>query len=152
MSRRRPATWSTRWIAHAAVFVLVLKSAVPLLASVAADLQGKGVAEICDVYGVALPSRASASAEGAHAHHHHHAHHDAGGGTSDSSPSGPHRGDHCALTALSVFAPPDAAALAVAVPRSADAPTPRVRIAAARTPDAAARWAARLGHAPPDVG
>jgi hypothetical protein len=148
MSRRRPsARWTCRWTAHAVVFVLLLKAAVPLLASVAADLQGKGVAEICDVYGVALPSHTPMSA-GAHAHHHH-AHHGAGGDPTAPSPSGLHRGDHCALTALSVFAPPDATALAVAPPRAVEATALPGAVAVAHGPDAAARWAARLEHAPP---
>ena len=149
MFRRRTLA---RWTAHAVVFVLLMKAAVPLMASVAAGLQGKGVAEICDVYGVALPSQAHAAAPSAHAHHHHHhggAADDGAGGGSAPAPSGLHRGDHCALTALSVFAPPDAIAVALAPPRAPAAALPVAATGGVATPDAFARWAAMLRHAPP---
>jgi hypothetical protein len=42
---------------------LLLKSAVPLFASHAAHLQGKGVAEVCAIYGVALPAARVGDAE-----------------------------------------------------------------------------------------
>jgi hypothetical protein len=51
MRRARTA----RWTVHLAVLLLLLKATVPMLASVAAAAQGRSVAEICDVYGVALP-------------------------------------------------------------------------------------------------
>jgi hypothetical protein len=44
---------------------LVLKSAVPMLAAASAGLQGKPVAEICDVYGVATLPLAAVTAAGA---------------------------------------------------------------------------------------
>jgi len=49
-SRSRFASRLTLWAFAAA---LALKSAVPMLAAAAAGLQGRAVAEICDVYGVA---------------------------------------------------------------------------------------------------
>jgi len=55
--RRRPLYRLTVWTFAG---VLLLKSAVPMFASLAAHLQGKGVAEVCAVYGVALPGPRSA--------------------------------------------------------------------------------------------
>jgi hypothetical protein len=97
--RHRGARRLTSWLFVAA---LLLKSAVPMLASAAAGLQGKATAEVCDVYGVALPAR---DPQGHADHHAHHAHGDASASTGDPAPShGPasrvsHGGDHCALSA-----------------------------------------------------
>ncbi len=55
-------------------FALLLKGAIPLLASWSAQLQGKSVAEVCDVYGVELPGR---GAHDGHAMHRVHAMHGA---------------------------------------------------------------------------
>jgi len=71
-----------RWIADVLILLLLCNAAVPLMASAAAGLQGKPVAEICDIYGVALPSqvaareldstpKSQASADPHHGHHHH---------------------------------------------------------------------------------
>ena len=93
---------------------LVLGSLMPLLAAVAADLQGKPIAEVCEVYGVALPAPPDAGLADPHAHHHgHHPGADPvpasllpqeGAGPSHSSHK--HSADHCALTALVVYAGP----------------------------------------------
>ena len=65
---------------HLVVLLLLFKAAVPLMASAAARLQGRPVAEICDIYGVALPASGDQSrvsgitadpAGDAHVHHHH---------------------------------------------------------------------------------
>ena len=69
-----------RWIADVLILLLLCNAAVPLMASAAAGLQGKPVAEICDIYGVALPSQIAAgnrdgglkpqgSADPHHGHH-----------------------------------------------------------------------------------
>jgi hypothetical protein len=58
-NRSRFAPRLTLWLFAAA---LALKSAVPMLAVAAAGLQGKAVAEICDVYGVATVSPAVSAA------------------------------------------------------------------------------------------
>jgi hypothetical protein len=69
-----------RWIADVLILLLLCNAAVPLMASAAAGLQGKPVAEICDIYGVALPSpvaareldstpKSQASADPHHGHH-----------------------------------------------------------------------------------
>ena len=158
MQRHRAASRLTSWVFVAA---LLLKSAVPLLASAAAGLQGRATAEVCDVYGVdtsMLGSRSSAPvAEHAHdtqhAHHAHHAEADAAAPSADRAPAhGPasrvtHGGDHCALSALAFAGASDAPAVAprpttiVQVPAGGATATPVV--------DAAARWAAQLRHAPP---
>ena len=49
MQRHRAACRLTSWLFVAA---LLVKSAVPMLASAAAGLQGRATAEVCDVYGV----------------------------------------------------------------------------------------------------
>ena len=69
MTRHRLRSRLTVWAFAGA---LLLKSAVPMLASAAATLQGKGVAEVCDVYGV--PKLSLVAAAGAHEHAHAHAH------------------------------------------------------------------------------
>jgi hypothetical protein len=63
----------TRWLrqltVHAAVFVLLLNAAVPMLASTAASPHGKAVSEICEVYGVrTVPAT---SRKGDHSNHGH---------------------------------------------------------------------------------
>ncbi len=113
------------WLFAAA---LLLKAAMPLVASASAQAQGKALVEVCTVYGVALvpldvPARDVPAPAAAH---------EppcalsmlADGGT--------------ATTAPSVPAPPRTAA-----PDRVDGPS--------RTAphDAAARWLARLRHAPP---
>lgn len=139
-----------------AVFVLLLKAAVPLLASVAAQAQGKGVAEICDVYGVSLPSQ---QAHAGHAEHMHPAGHasDAGhaghAGHGEPGSDSRHRGDHCVLTALSALVTPaslEGADLAVA--KGSLAYTHSASDRPDRTPDASARWAVLLKHGPPSFG
>ena len=141
-TRRR----SSRFVLWAAAFALLLKAAVPMLASAAAHMQGKSVAEICTVYGVALPGAA-----GAHEHHHHHAVHDASHDSHESHDShalGAHGGDHCALSALAALALPDLqpAALPPAVVRHV-APAPVHREACAR--DDCGLWVARQKQGPP---
>jgi len=49
VQRHRSASRLTSWLFVAA---LLLKSAVPMLASAAAGLQGRALADVCDVYGV----------------------------------------------------------------------------------------------------
>ncbi|HSC65730.1 MAG TPA: hypothetical protein VLD35_18975 [Caldimonas sp.] len=164
MQRHRAASRLTSWVFVAA---LLLKGAVPMLASAAAALQGRATAEVCDVYGVdtsGLGARLPATATDfpVHAHHHGdaqhagHAHHADGEGSTPASQQPPahgpasrvaHGGDHCALSALA-FAlgaePPSVAALPAEVRalQASIAPTlPPV--------DRSARWAAQLLHAPP---
>ena len=154
------------------VIALVLKGAIPLFASWSAHLQGKGVAEVCDVYGVALPRVAgTTSAPDEHAMHAMHAMHSMHDGSAvhgmqhnlHSAPShdhgdGPHRpdsgshaGDHCVLGALVAFAGNGASvAPSLAVAHDRDAPFRPQWSADPVGSDASARWAALLGHGPPD--
>jgi len=167
VQRHRVASRLTSWLFVAA---LLLKSAVPLLASAAASLQGRATAEICDVYGVdmsllaarphATPAQPSHQAhESHHAHdaaHGHHEHRADGPGSSvpaERTPAhGPasrvaHGGDHCALSALAFALTSDAPSVAA---RAATlAPLPARGAPSAPLIDPAARWAAQLQHAPP---
>ena len=139
-----------------AVFVLLLKAAVPLLASVAAQVQGKGVAALCDVYGVALPSQQAHAGHAEHAHHAGHAGHasDIGhaghAGHSEPGSDSRHRGDHCVLTALSALVTPASLeGVDLAVVKGSLAYTHSASERPDRTPDASARWAVLLKHGPP---
>ena len=165
--RFRFASRLTLWVFAAA---LVPKSAVAMPAALSAGGQGEAAAEICDVYGVATASIggqgsgamvAQAAAPMAHVHGHVHgdAHGHAHGGAppAASSPAhddpapghrhGAQSGDHCVLTGFVAIAASDAPILAGLV---ADGAT-RVVLprAAGVVVDAAARWAALLGHGPP---
>ena len=77
MQRHRAASRLTSWLFVAA---LLLKSAVPMLASAAAGLQGRAIAEVCDVYGVDMSrlgarSRPAVAEQADHANHAHHPEH-----------------------------------------------------------------------------
>jgi hypothetical protein len=133
------ASWLTRWTVTLAVVALLLKAAVPMLASAAAQLQGKSVAQVCDVYGVALPQQHDHAQHAEHAAHH--------GGHHSGSDAATHKSDHCALTALAAFAAHDVALASLPpAPRSAGVETPAT-FPAIR--DACAAWAARLKQGPP---
>ena len=140
MSRR---SWLSRFALWAAVGALLLKAAVPLLAAGAAQMRGVPVAEVCTVYGVALPA-ASHKPHAHHAQHHaEHSGHEDRGSHSDES----HSGDHCALTALAALALPDIATTTVAQAATAVADRPPAPWTALH--DACALWVARLKHGPP---
>jgi hypothetical protein len=135
------------WLRHRAIFVMVcallLKAAVPMLASAAAGLQGKSVAQVCTVYGVATV----AAQQGMDAAHAGHAGHD---GSTDHShhSAATHGGDHCALAGMVALAAEDDAAPFVQPPvHRAPAPAP-ARSACAAT-DSCALWVARLKQGPP---
>jgi hypothetical protein len=132
MTRRQ--TWHPplqRWALWAFALALLLKAAVPLLATASAHAQGKTLVEVCTVYGVstvALDGHDSAPA-------------------SDHAPA--HASDHCALGGLvAVGAPPalpavfDAAYVSSASERS---------FASTSVSDACALWVARLKHGPPSL-
>jgi hypothetical protein len=141
--------WSSTLPLWAAAAALVLKAGVPVLAALAAHVQGVPVAAVCDVYGVTLRSADP------HAGHHGHAaahtesaaHDDSGDHETPPHSDGKHRGDHCALTGLSVMALSDTAALPSA--GSTSAPTPAPWAGHASIHDRCAAWIARLLHAPP---
>lgn len=115
------------WVFAAA---LLLKSAMPWLASASAQLQGKTLVEVCTVYGVSVAPVGDAGRE----------------------PAPDHRSDHgsahCALTALTAFAQVDPPALAPAPRPPREASPPRAH-PSSQAPDACATWVARLRHGPP---
>jgi hypothetical protein len=110
--------------------MLLLKAAMPMLASTAAQVQGKALVEVCTTYGVSLV---------------------APDGTAPDPDSGPgaHAADHCVLSALPGLVPLDAAPLRVADPAAQESVASPSSASAETIPDAAARWAARLEHGPP---
>jgi hypothetical protein len=74
VQRYRAAPRLTSWLFVAA---LLIKSAVPMLASAAAGLQGRATAEVCDVYGVdtSMLGARSLAAGADHSEHAHQADH-----------------------------------------------------------------------------
>jgi hypothetical protein len=119
---------SSRWALWLFAAALLLKAAMPLLASASAQMQGKTLVEVCTVYGVSLvPQQGQAPA------------HDQGV---------PHGSEHCALAALAVLAAPELPALAVARMRLRET-SPRPEHPSSQAPDACAAWVARLRHGPP---
>jgi hypothetical protein len=130
------ASRSSRIALWAAVFALLFKAAVPMFASQAAQWQGKSVAEVCTVYGVATVALVDDSGSRRNAP-----------GDRDSAPSGAHQGDTCALNALAAAAEPTphTSVFAAAAQAGAhDAALPRTR-----PRDACTAWLARLKHGPP---
>ena len=123
---------------------LVLKSAVPLLAATAAQLQGVPVDRVCSLYGVVTSQSLHAGHQHAHAHHH--------GASDGSHDSGSHSAadhgkDHCALTAVVAMAVGHVAAPSLA-PDGALA-SPRGWLFDSAVPDSCALWVAQLAHGPP---
>jgi hypothetical protein len=126
MNFRQP---SSRWAIWAFAVALLLKAAVPLLASVSAHVQGKALVEVCTVYGVATVALDGQGSRPAPEH------------------TAGHAGDHCALAGLMALAAPQQPLLALPdVPRG-DAL--QLSHPSRQTPDACAAWAARLKHGPP---
>jgi hypothetical protein len=125
---------SSRVVLWAAMCALLLKAAVPLLASAAAAALDKSVAEVCTVYGVALPDPRAQH----HARHHHvHDGHAAPGGHDDGSHVLAHQGDHCALSALAALATSTAPHASLPPPAGSVAPR-AIAHATARAPDTSA--------------
>jgi hypothetical protein len=109
-----PKPWSSRVALWVAVFALLLKGAVPMFAALAADIRGVSAAEICPVYGVALPKPRAHDLHAEHAHQAGMAGH-AGPNDHSSHDRGAHVHDHCALTALVAFATHDPQPLSLPV-------------------------------------
>jgi hypothetical protein len=154
VTRHRTSSRLTVWLFAA---LLLAKGAVPFFATAAAQLHGKGVADICPIYGIALPAAPAIDPHAGHHHHHHASHGDDAaaphdGATHDGG-DGPLRhdtrgGDHCVLTALATFASETAAA--TSAPTSSATTISRVVASHEVLPaDASARWASLLGHGPP---
>jgi hypothetical protein len=119
----------SRWAAWAFALALVLKAAVPLLATASAQIQGKPLAEVCTVYGVATVTAGDAEPPPLH----------------DGVPS--HSGDHCTLGALVALSAP--APQATVAPPGHRPESPGQAARAAIWPDACAAWVAQLKHGPP---
>jgi hypothetical protein len=123
MSRRALPSRFALWLFACA---LLLKAAVPLLASASAEAQGKALVEVCTVYGVK-----TIALDGEPAH----------------EQKATHAGDHCALSAVMALAAPQPTDLASVAPRALQVvPSPHAGEAA---PDASARWRAQLKQGPP---
>jgi hypothetical protein len=118
------------WALWAFALVLLLKAAMPLLASASAQVQGKTLVEVCTVYGVSLVPLDGQSPEPA------------------PEPMAQHGGEHCTLTALAALALSEPPALGVAPGLMREASAPRAH-PSSQAPDACATWVARLKHGPP---
>jgi hypothetical protein len=127
MDFRQPAS---RWAAWAFAFALLLKAAVPMLASAAAQAQGKALVEVCTVYGVATVGIDGPGTRPAPDH------------------VGAHGQDHCALTALLALTALEPQALALP-PETARRPVLGVPHCSPMAHDACATWVARRKHGPP---
>ena len=126
----RPST--SRWAAWAFALALLLKAAVPMLATASAHAQGLPLAEVCTVYGVATVASPG----------------------QDSSPgpdhaAGAHAGEHCTLTALMALAAPEADPLAMPLALNHQGQAALIPRTSSHAPDACATWVARLKHGPP---
>jgi len=122
---------SSRWALWVFAAALLLKSAMPFLASASAHLQGKTLVEVCTVYGVSLVPLAGDGHEPAPDHP---TDHDGGG--------------HCALTALTTLAAADPLVFAPLPALPGDASRARGH-ASSQARDLCATWVARLKHGPP---
>ncbi|MEQ1684952.1 MAG: DUF2946 family protein [Burkholderiaceae bacterium] len=123
-------TLTQRWALWAFAMALLLKAAMPLLATASAELQGKTLVEVCTVYGVSLVPLESSGQE------------------PSPEPMAQHGGEHCLLTALAALAAPEPTALAVADAQQREAAAGRAPVSS-RAPDACATWVARLKRGPP---
>jgi len=123
---------SSRWALWAFAVALLLKAAMPLLATASAHAQGKTLVEVCTVYGVALVPLAGQGEAPATGH------------------DAQHGAEQCALTALVALASDEIPAFGVGPARAGQAAAMRAH---ERPPacDACAAWAARLQHGPPSV-
>ena len=128
MTLRKPTSRWALWVFAAA---LLLKSAMPMLASLSAQMQGKALVEVCTVYGMAL-----VTVDGTDSQKQSPAH------------DGAHGDEHCALTALTALASAEPPALGVAAAPQVDGIESRAPPGSSAF-DACASWIARLKHGPP---
>jgi hypothetical protein len=125
---------SPRWALWVFAAALLLKSAMPFLATASAQWQGKTLVEVCTVYGVSLaPLAAEPHAPG-----------------DPSDPAAGHADEHCALAALAALAPAGTVP-AGGVPRAANAADPPRLRTPVLLADAGADWMALLHHGPPEL-
>lgn len=122
-----------RWPLWLLATALLLKAAMPWLASEAADWQGKTAFQICSVHGISIDAAAA----------------DNDASRRDNAPAS-QREEHCALSAIGALAtgaPPATSPLSVL---SCEASVLRTH-APSQAPDACGVWIARLKHGPPDL-
>ena len=117
-----------RWALWSLAAALLLKSAMPWLASASAEMQGKTLIEVCSVYGVALVPVVDKSGKSAPAH----------------------VGEHCALSAFALLGSSELPALAPVLLSRRDSPVPCAQ-PGSLAHDACAAWIARLEHGPPPL-
>lgn len=127
MTFRKP---SPRWALWVFAAALLLKSAMPFLATASAQWQGKALVEVCTVYGVSLVPLAGDPQQEPADH------------------ASGHGADHCALTALAVLAPSGTALPSHIVAAAHGADVPR-GFTPSPLPDASADWVVQLHHGPP---
>lgn len=131
-----PRRLSLCWLA----LMLLLKAALPLLAVGAAQAQGKTLVEVCTVYGVktvVLDAAGQVLGDAADL--------DNGSHSDSAAPSS----DHCVLAGVVAYAAPGPSTAIEALPSSLAGLPPPATAPPRAALDAAARWAARLHHAPP---
>ncbi len=125
---------SLRWALWVFAAALLLKAAMPMLASASAHAQGKAVVEVCTVYGVSLVAL------------------DGQDPGQDPAPAidhlADHANEHCALSALTALVEPPMG-LVPALPPAQPAEPALHGQALQSAPDASAAWVARLKHGPP---
>lgn len=139
---------TSRFASWAAVCVLLLNAAAPMLVAGAAQLRGVSAAEVCPLYGIAQLGGQHSRHAGM-ADHQRHSHHDGHDSQSSGSHSGEsHSGADCALTALAAFAVFDIASPTNAMSTCTSIPAHRFETSNAFN-DACATWVARLKHGPP---
>jgi hypothetical protein len=114
------------WLFAAA---LLLKAAMPMLATASAQLQGKALVEVCTVYGVATVALDSHS------------------DTPAPHQKADHEGAHCGLSGLMAWSH-SSASTPLFFGVAATSPSPPTRQPSV-APDASATWVAQLHHGPP---
>ena len=129
MSNMRAHRLTTRCTVWVFALALLLKAAVPLLAAQAAQWQGKALADVCTVYGVATVAADGTNPTAGHE-----------GGVA-------HAGEHCALSGWVVLA--SAGPPSMAVPVQTVATVGQAGATSTWQRDACAAWAAQLQHGPP---
>lgn len=126
MFRKSSSSRCALWVFVAA---LLLKAAMPLLASASAQAQGRELVQVCTLYGVALMPLQTSGSE------------------PSPDPAGAHA-EHCALNVVSALAPLQPALRAFA-PALARATERSIALAAPHAVDACAAWLAGLKRGPP---
>lgn len=118
-----------RWALWLFAAALLLKAAMPMLATASAQLQGKALVEVCTVYGVATVAL------------------DTHNDSPASHPKADHEGAHCGLSGLMAWSH-SFASTPLFFSATSTSPLPPFRTPS-DVPDANATWAAQLHHGPP---